>query len=200
MKEINDILGFKVEYLGAENLYELSDFPSFPDETPQSNWVFEILEEDNFKSKKIKLPVKINITERIKTFKYEDVLCFTPRDLFEIIKMDENLFVNTNTFTKVNLEYKNKLCVFTIKYFTIDENGTYNIKNINDLLEVIKIHFNKKRFTKKFISNKKLKKSSCPNYLQFIPLLPLLWLEYDNNQLCFFNYFKIVEDNINLPF
>lgn len=200
MEHLDNFLGFKVHYLATENLYELSEFPNFADETPQAKYVFEELELTNFNTKDIKLPVKVNIIERVKTFKHEDILCFTVRDLFDIIKLDENQFFNTNTFFKIHLEYKDKLCVFTIKYFTIDEEGTYTIKNKKELLKITKIRFKKKIFTSYFISNKKMKKSNCPNYLEYIPLTPLLWLEYDEDkQLHYFNYFKSIEDNIELP-
>lgn len=201
MRNLDDILGFKVHYIGAEDLYEIKEFPNFPDDTPQAKYVFDGLEFRNFNYKNIKLPAKVNITQRVKTFKYEDILCFTFRDLFDIIKLDENQFMNTQTFIKTHLEYKNKMCILTIKYYTIDENGTHIIRNKKDLLKVAKIRFNKKIYTSKFKTNKKLKKSYCHNYLEYIPIIPLLWLDYDeNNQLPFLDYFKIIEDNMNLPF
>jgi hypothetical protein len=204
MTKVKDLLGFEVEYSENHNVYELCDFPNFSDETPQSKRVFEELEIINFNSKKINFPIKVDIFQRIKDMSYKDVMCFTFRDLFEIIKKDENLFVNTNTFFKIHLEYQNKVCVFSIIYYTINENGTNTINNTKELLRITKTHFRKKEFIKKFVENKKMKKQNCPNFLEYFPLIPLLWLEYNqNNKLCFMKYFETIETleyDTELPF
>lgn len=202
MLEIKDLLGFKVDYIENQKLYELSEFPNFPDDTPQSKKIFDELEIVNFLTKKIELPIRVDITERIKDIKYKDIKCFTFNDLFEIIKKDQNLFVNSNTFFKIKLEYEKKICVFTITYYTINENGGSNIIwDIDDLLEITNLHFRKKKFIKKFINNKKIIRQECPNYLEYIPLIPILWLEFnEKNELCKNDYFKMIENNIELPF
>ena len=201
MKDLKEFLGFKIEYKDNQNLYELSDFPNFPDDTPQSKKIFDSLEISNFNKRSMQFPIKVNIIQKIKDVKYKDVKCFTLRDLYNVIKSDEELFINTNTFFKVHLEYENKVCVFSIFYFTISEDGANFIKNADVLLETIEAHYRKKKFLKKFVENKKFKKSNCPNYLQYIPLIPLSWLEYNkNNELCYIEYFEALEKNIELPF
>jgi hypothetical protein len=201
MIDIEDLVGFKLEYKENQKLYELSDFPQFPDDTPQSKKIFDEFEIVNYNSKNIVFPIRVDIIQRIKDFRFKDIKCFTFRDLFKIIKLDEHLFVNTNTFFKIHLEYQKGICVFSIFYYTIKEHGVHTIKNTDDLLETIKPHFRKKKFIKKFVRNKKLEKQSCPNYLEYIPLIPLSWLEYDeNNELSYIEYFDSLEINKELPF
>jgi hypothetical protein len=202
MLDIEDLLGFKLEYNESEKMYELSGLPQFPDDTPQSKKIFDEFEIVIFKTKQdIKFPIKVDIIQRIKDIRYKDVKCFTFRDLYKIIKLDEHLFVNTNTFFKIHLEYEKGVCVFSIIYYTIKENGTNIIKNTDDLLEITKTHFRKKKFLKKFVENKKLNKLNCPNFLEYIPSIPLQWLEYNqNNELSYFEYFQSIENSIEYPF
>ena len=196
-----DLLGFKLEYNESEKMYQLSGLPQFPDDTPQSKKIFDEFEIVIFKTKQdIEFPIKVDIIQRIKDIRYKDVKCFTFRDLYKIIKLEEHLFVNTNTFFKIHLEYEKGVCVFSIIYYTIKENGTNIIKNTDDLLEITKTHFRKKKFLKKFVENKKLNKHNCPNFLEYIPSIPLQWLEYNqNNELSYFEYFKSIENSIDLP-
>jgi hypothetical protein len=204
MTKVKDLLGFEVEYSEKHKVYEICDFPNFSDETPQSKRIFEEIEIMNFNSKKVNFPIKVDILQRIKDVSFNDIMCFTFRDLFDIIKKDENLFLNTNTFFKIHLEHENEICVFSIMYYTINENGTNTINNTNELLEITKTHFRKKKFIKKFVENKKLKNHNCPNFLEYIPVIPLLWLEYNqNNKLCFMKYFETIETleyDTELPF
>ncbi len=201
MLKIEDLIGFKLEYKENQKRYELSGLPQFPDDTPQSKKFFDEFEIVNFMSKNIEFPIKVDIIQRIKDIRYKDVKCFTFRNLYKIIKLDEHLFVNTNTFFKIHLEYENGVCVFSIIYYTIKENGTNIIKNTDDLLEITKTHFRKKKFLKKFVENKKLNKLNCPNFLEYIPSIPLQWLEYNqNNELNYIEYFEALENNLELPF
>jgi len=201
MKDTKEFLGFKVEYKDRQNLYELSDFPNFPDDTPQSKKIFNDIEILSFKTRNIEFPIKVNIIQRIKDIRNKDIKCFTLTDLYKIIELDEHLFINTDTFFKIHLEYKDHVCVFSIIYYTICDEGANIIKSRDELLEVTKVHFNKKKFLKKFVENKKLEKYNCINYLKYIPLIPLSWLEYDNNNdLKYISYFEALENNLELPF
>ena len=196
-----DLKKFDVNFKENQKVYELDNFPNFPDDTKESKKVFNHMEIMNFMSKNIEFPIKVDILERIKDIRYKDITCFTLRDLFDIIKLDSSKFVNTNTFFKIHLEYKNKICVFKIIYYTICDDGMNTIKNTNELLETTKTHFRKKKFIKKFVESKKMKNQFCPNYLEYIPLIPLSWLEYDdNNELNYIDYFQMTEDNEDYPF
>ncbi len=201
MNKINDLLGFKVVHNKEEKIYKILNFPHFPQETIQSMRVYQEIEKENFMKRDLCFPIKFNITERITEIEYENIELFTLKDLFDVIDRDKNRFINTNTFFKVNLVYENKLSVLSIIYYTICDEGYTTIQNIDDLLNFVFINYNKKKFKKKFIKNRIKKNEELPNEIEYIPLIPLLWLDYDeNNNLTYFNHFQLIGDDRNQPF
>lgn len=201
MKRVKDLCGFPVFHNEEEKIYEILDFPHFPQETKQSRQFYYQLEKDNFNKRYFQFPIKFNITERIVEIKYENIEFITLQDIYDIIEKDKNRFINTDTFFKVDLVYENKICVLSILYYTICDNGTTTIQNIYDLLDFTFIKYNTKKFTKKFIKPRMKKYGNIPNDIEHIPLLPLLWLDYDENyNLIYFNHFKLIEDDKKLPF
>lgn len=201
MKRVKDLCGFPVFHNEEEKIYEVLGFPHFPQETKQSRQFYYQLEKDNFNKRYFQFPIQFNITERIVEIKYENIEFITLQDIYDIIEKDKNRFINTDTFFKVDLVYENKICVLSILYYTICDNGTTTIQNIYDLLDFTFIKYNTKKFTKKFIKPRMKKYGNIPNDIEHIPLLPLLWLDYDENyNLIYFNHFKLIEDDKKLPF
>lgn len=201
MKEINDLYGFKVIHNKEDENYEILGFPHFPQETKQSKKLYYQLEKENFKKRNIQFPIQLNITERIVEIDYNSIEFFTIRDLFNAIYKDKNRFINTDTFFKVNLVYENKKSFLSIIYYTISDDGDTTIFNIHNLLDFVFINYDTKKFTKKFIKPRRLKYGENPNDIEHIPLLPLLWLDYDKkNNLKYFTHFKLIEDDTKLPF
>ena len=201
MKRVKDLCGFPVFHNEEEKIYEVLDFPHFPQETKQSRQFYYQLEKDNFNKRYFQFPIQFNITERIVEIKYENIEFITLQDIYDIIEKDKNRFINTDTFFKVDLVYENKICVLSILYYSICDNGTTTIHNIYDLLDFTFIKYNTKKFTKKFIKPRMKKYGNIPNDIEHIPLLPLLWLDYDENyNLIYFNHFKLIEDDKKLPF
>jgi hypothetical protein len=201
MTRVKDLYGFPVFHNEKEKICEILDFPHFPQETKQSRQFYFQLEKDNFNKRDFQFPLQINITERIVEIKYDNIEFITLPEIYDIIEKDKNRFINTNTFFKVDLVYENKICVLSILYYTICDNGTTTIQNIYDLLDFTFIKYNTKKFTKKFIKPRMKKNGNIPNDIEHIPLLPLLWLDYDENyNLIYFNHFKLIEDDKKLPF
>jgi hypothetical protein len=201
MKRVKDLCGFPVFHNEEEKIYEILDFPHFPQETKQSRQFFYQMEKDNLNKRYFQFPIQFNITERIVEIKYENIEFITLQDIYDIIEKDKNRFINTDTFFKVDLVYENKICVLSILYYTICDNGTTTIQNIYDLLDFTFIKYNTKKFTKKFIKPRMKKYGNIPNDIEHIPLLPILWLDYDENyNLIYFNHFKLIEDDKKLPF
>jgi hypothetical protein len=201
MKRVKDLCGFPLFHNEEEKIYEVLDFPHFPQETKQSRQFYYQLEKDNFNKRYFQFPIQFNITERIVEIKYENIEFITLQDIYDIIEKDKNRFINTDTFFKVDLVYENKICVLSILYYTICDNGTTTIQNIYDLLDFTFIKYNTKKFTKKFIKPRMKKYGNIPNDIEHIPLLPLLWLDYDKNyNLIYFNHFKLIENDKKLPF
>jgi hypothetical protein len=190
MKNKVKLMGFNFEYLEDEKKYEILDFPDFPQETKQSKVLFNEIEKTKFYNRNILFPIKLDITQRVKELKYKGIENFTFLDLFDLIVEDKDRFLNTDTFFKVQLTYENKLCVISITYYTICENGTSKIDNIDELLEFIFVYYDRKKFTKKFKKNTK-KIFDIPNEIEYIPVLPLQWLEYDEcENLLYFQEFN----------
>ena len=149
----------------------------------------------------IQFPIKLDITERIVEIEYDFIDFFSIEELFDIIEKDKNRFINTDTFFKVKLVYENKKSIISIIYYTISNTGTTEIKNINDLLDFVFIHYDTKKITKKFIKPRMKKYGEFPNDVEHIPILPLLWLDYDENyNLKYFTHFKLIKNNRKLPF
>lgn len=200
--EIRDYLsGFELKYNKELENVEILDFPHFPQETLKSKNLFYQLEKINFTNRKIEFPIRFNIIQRIVDVDYNNIEFFSISDLFNLIEQDKNRFINTDTFFKVSLEYQNKSSFISIIYYTLSETGETKINNINNLLDFVNIHYDTKKFTKKFINPRKLRGIKTPNDIEHIPLIPLLWLDYDeNNNLIYFNHFKLIEDDKNLSF
>lgn len=201
MKTVEDLYGFRVFHNEKEKIYEILEFPHFPQETKQSQQLYFRIESENFTKRHFQFPIKLNITERIVEIKYENIEFITLRDIYDVIEKDKNRFINTDTFFKVELVYENKICILSILYYTICDNGTTTIQNIHDLLDFTFIKYNTKKFTKKFIKPRIKKYGNNPRDIEHIPLLPLLWLDYDENyNLIYFNHFQLIDDDKNLPF
>jgi hypothetical protein len=200
MKKEKDLFGYKVKHLKDEKKYTILDFPNFPQETMNSRIIFSKIERDNFYERDIHFPIHFNITERIIEIEYKNIEFFTIKDLFRVIEKDKDRFINTDTFFKVKLFYENKCSVLSITYYTITNDGSTTIENINDLLDFIFIYYDKKNFTKKFIKKRIEKNSKIPNDIEYIPLIPLLWLDFDEcGNLKYFNHFREIEE-LTLPF
>lgn len=200
MKKLFDLYGFKV-IQGQDESVSILNFPHFPQETKQSRELYFHLEKDNFMKRNIQFPIKLDITEKIVEIEYDFIDFFSIEELFDIIEKDKNRFINTDTFFKVKLVYENKKSLISIIYYTISNIGTTEIKNINDLLDFVFIHYDTKKFTKKFIKPRMKKYGEFPNDVEHVPLLPLLWLEYDENyNLKYFTHFKLINNNRKLPF
>lgn len=201
MKRVEDLYGFPVFHNEEEKRYEILEFPHFPQDTKQSKQLYFQIERENFIKRNFEFPIKLNITERIVEIKYENIEFITLQDIYDIIEKDKNRFINTDTFIKVELVYENKTCILSILYYTICDNGSTTIQNIHDLLDFTFIKYNTKKFTKKFIKPRMKKYGNIPNDIEHIPLLPLMWLDYDENyNLIYFNHFKMIKDDENLPF
>lgn len=201
MKERNELYGFKVIHNKEDKNYEILGFPHFPQVTKQSKKLYFQLEKENFKKRNIQFPIQLKITERIVEIDYNSIEFFTIRDLFNVINKDKNRFIHTDTFFKVNLVYENKKSYLSIIYYTIGDEGDTTILNIHDLLDFVFITYDTKKFTKKFIKPRRLKYGENPNDIEHIPLLPLLWLDYDKKyNLKYFTHFKLIEDDTKLPF
>lgn len=201
MELTNDLYGFNVIHQKDKGIYEILNFPHFPDETSQSKKLYYELEKENFNRRNINFPLRLNITERIVEIDYKVIAFFTIRELFNLIEKDKNRFINTDTFFKVNLVYENKKCILSVIYYTISNNGSTTINNLNDLLDFTFIKYNKKKFSKKFIKPRKKKYGDTPNDIEHIPLLPILWLDFDEfNNLKFFEHFELIENDQELPF
>jgi hypothetical protein len=88
----------------------------------------------------------------------------------------------------------------SITYYTLTDNGSKTIENINELLDFIFIHYDTKKFTKKFKQKRIEKKIQIPNDIEYIPLIPLLWLDFDEfGNLKYFEHFQEIEE-LNLSF
>lgn len=201
MRKLFDLYGFKVIQGQDKKSVKILNFPHFPQETKQSRKFHYELEKYNFTTRNIQFPIKLDITERKFEVDYGSIDFFTLQELFNIIEIDKDRFINTVTFFKVKLVYENKKSIISIIYYNINSNGNLTIQDINELLDFTFIHYDKKRFTKKFINPRIKKYGEFPNDVEQIPLLPLLWLDYDeNNNLKYFNHFQLIDDDRNLPF
>ena len=189
--------GFKIKLDKIKEIGIISDLPSFPQETNNSKELFEKLEDINFSYRNVIFPFKVTILNRIKDIELDNVEEFSIRDLYEIIKKDSHRFVNTDTFFKVGFGIRNNRYIeLSIHYYTIDKEGETEIQSFENLLEYISVDFDVKKIKKKIINPRKSKYGKPPIDIEHIPLLPLLWLEYDeNNELIYFNHFKLIEDN-----
>lgn len=201
MKIIKDLLNYNIEFNKNQLVYEINEFPHFPDDSESSLNIFNEIEILNFRLKNIELPISVNVAVRTKEIKLKDLRGYTLWDIFDFIKKDEVLFVDTSTFFKIELNYIKKKCIIKIIYYTVCEDGERVIQDYDDLLDTIKVRFKKRKFLKKFVENKKIQDPECPNYLEYIPLIPLQWLEYDaNSELMYMDYFVLIDKNIELPF
>lgn len=201
MRKIDELFGFKVLHNQEEKNYEIFDVPIFPQETIQSKRLYSEIERYNFLTRDVNFPLKLDITERVVEVEKKVIEFFSMRDLFNVIERDKNRFINTDTFLKVNLVYENKKSILTIIYYTISSEGTTEISSLDKLQDFIFITFNKKKFTKKFITPRSSKYGCVCNDIVNIPLIPLLWLDYDsNNNLKYFEHFELIEEDQNLPF
>jgi hypothetical protein len=201
MKRVEDLYGFPVFHNEEEKRYEILEFPHFPQDTKQSKQLYFQLEKNNLNRRCIQFPIQFNITQRIVEIQYENIEYFNLKDIFDVVEKDKNRFINTDTFFKLELVYENKTSILSILYYTICDNGNTTIHNIDDLLNFIFIKYDTKKFTKKFIKPRMKKYGNIPNDIEHIPLLPLLWLDYDENyNIIYFNHFKLIDDDKNLPF
>lgn len=199
MKKIDKLEGFEVEYCDDNKNVIIKKFPHFPQKTSSSKKLYQNIEKINFEEKEIMFPIKLNITERLVDIEYDKIDFFTIEDLFDLIVRDKNRFINTKTFFKVELVYKNKkTSQLSIYYYTIKEEGETIINNIENLLDFVFVEYDIEKFTKKFIKPRKKKYGNSIIDIEYIPLLPLLWLDYDeNNDLIYFNHFKLIENDPN---
>lgn len=199
MKKIDKLEGFEVEYCDDNKNVIIKKFPHFPQKTSSSKKIYQNIEKINFEEKEIMFPIKLNITERLVDIEYDKIDFFTIEDLFDLIVRDKNRFINTKTFFKVELVYKNKkTSQLSIYYYTIKEEGETIINNIENLLDFVFVEYDIEKFTKKFIKPRKKKYGNSIIDIEYIPLLPLLWLDYDeNNDIIYFNHFKLIENDPN---
>jgi hypothetical protein len=199
MKKLNKLEGFDVEYCDDKKNVVIKNYPHFPQKTSSSKKLYQNIEKINFEEKEIMFPIKLIITERLVDIENNKIDFFTIEDLFNLIVRDKNRFINTKTFFKVELDYKNEnTSQLSIYYYTIQEEGETIIKNIENLLDFVFVEYDMVKFTKKFIEPRKKKYGNSIIDIEYIPLLPLLWLDYDeNNNLIYFNHFKLIENDPN---
>ena len=95
MKREKNLYGFPVFHNEEEKIYEILDFPHFPQETKQSRQLYNQLEKDNFNKRCFQFPLQINITERIVEIKYENIEFITLMDIYDIIEKDKNRFIGS---------------------------------------------------------------------------------------------------------
>jgi hypothetical protein len=174
------------------NKFGISNFPCFPYKETENRFVFNQLEIKNFNKKDIPFPLRIELIERIVDIYNNNIEFFTLRNLFDIIEKDKNRFINTNTFLKIELDYINQIkSRLSIKYYTIKDDGDFMVCSFEELFNIISPEFNSKKFLKKIIKKRKEKYDNIPYDVEFIPILPILWLEYDeNNNLIYFKHFS----------
>ena len=198
--EIDDLYGFKVKHKKEEMVYEILDIPPFPQQNILSKKLYNEIEKVNFNYRKIEFPINLVINEIVKEIEYDKIKNFTFLDIHKLIQDDKNKFINSNTFVKIQLTYENKICKLSFFYYTIKENGNFIFNSIDDLIDFIFITYDKKIFTKKFIKVGKTKFKNIPNYIEFIPNIPLQWLEFDEkNDLIYFDFFVKNQINIKNP-
>ena len=198
--EIDDLYGFKVKHKKEEMVYEILDIPPFPQQNILSKKLYNEIEKVNFNYRKIEFPINLVINEIVKEIEYDKIKNFTFLDIHKLIQDDKNKFINSNTFVKIQLTYEIKICKISFFYYTIQENGNFIFNSIDDLIDFIFITYDKKIFTKQFIKVDKKKFKNIPNYIEFIPNIPLQWLEFDEkNDLIYFDFFVKNQINIKNP-
>ena len=198
--EIDDLYGFKVKHKKEEMVYEILDIPPFPQQNILSKKLYNEIEKVNFNYRKIEFPINLVINEIVKEIEYDKIKNFTFLDIHKLIQDDKNKFINSNTFVKIQLTYENKICKISFFYYTIQENGNFIFNSIDDLIDFIFITYDKKIFSQKFIKFDKKKFKNIPNYIEFIPNIPLQWLEFDEkNDLIYFDFFVKNQINIKNP-
>lgn len=192
MEELINLMGFDIHYRTDDGNYEITNFPEFPQETEKSKMFFKIIDKSKFYDRNIQFPNRLNLIQEVYEIDYNLFNKFNLDELFEFIKKHKNRFINTDTFFKVKLDYENNKCVFTINFYTISEDGLIFVENINELIDIISIEHDIEKFSEKFKDISSREDINIPNEIEYIPILPLIWLDFDeNNDLIYFEGFKI---------
>jgi hypothetical protein len=191
-KEVN-YKGFRLVKNDTE--YYINDFPSFPNQTKKSKETFQSLERIILKEKDISYPLKFNITERVVKLSIDTEEIFSFSGIKKLIDDDKRLFMSNKTFFKLKVSFVSNNLELKIIYYTIDnENGLIDCKSLEMMLNIIFINYNIKQFTSNRVEVLTNYYDLNIHEIRQIPLIPLQWLEFDNNgNLLDFPNFKLVD-------
>lgn len=200
MKKLKPIFGFEVNYDENGNI-EINDVNQFPQESKNSQKLYDRLELSKIEDSGIIFPVMLK--KWIITINpiNNDIIMdyFRISGIKKVIEENNSKLEGKTTFVKGAIQYpkKSKYPNLNIHFYEVVNDGGDEVINIFDMIEYCKIQYNVKQFTPKRIAN--LEKLVNTEELLRIPYLPVELIRFDN----FGNIldFKLHQINtINLPF
>ena len=178
-KEVN-YKGYKL--VNNDTDYYINDFPNFPNQNQKSKKLFQSLERIILLEKEIIYPLKFNLTERVVKLCDETSEFFSFSGIKKLIDRDKSLFINTKTFFKTKISFVDNNTELKIIYHTIDnDKGLIDCYSSEMLLDIIFINYKLKQFTPRRVEVLTDLYNLDMNEIRQIPLLPVQWLDFDEN-------------------
>ena len=178
-KEVN-YKGYKL--VKNDTDYYINDFPNFPNQNQKSKKLFQSLERIILSEKEIIYPLKFNLTERVVKLCDETSEFFSFSGIKKLIDRDKSLFINTKTFFKTKISFVDNNTELKIIYHTIDnDKGLIDCYSSEMLLDIIFINYKLKQFTPRRVEVLTDLYNLDMNEIRQIPLLPVQWLDFDEN-------------------
>lgn len=180
MENDKDYNGYKIVKVENENIVYMVDFPEFPNNDIHSKSTFQDVERVILEEKKIKFPIKFNITERVVKLNIDTEEYFSLTGIKKLISKDLHLFKNTTTCFKIRIDYEENKPTLKLIYYTIDnENGLNSCLSLEKFLNFIFIHYDLKLWTKKRVDYLENVVQLNFKEIKQIPIFPVQWLDFD---------------------
>jgi hypothetical protein len=178
-KEVN-YNGYKL--VKNDTDYYIDDFPNFPNQNQKSKKLFQSLERIILSEKELIYPLKFNLTERVVKLCDETSEFFSFSGIKKLIDRDKSLFINTKTFFKTKISFVDNNTELKIIYHTIDnDKGLIDCYSLEMLLDIIFINYKLQQFTPRRVEVLTDIYNLDMNEIRQIPLLPVQWLDFDEN-------------------